>query len=694
MTHFAFLQTLRGKVLLVLAAVALVPSLLLGGLGLVSVRGLGGVARTQARLAVEQELRQRLAGRAQERARATDSLFRGVLAQAVSLSQYVTWYYDNPAHIPAPGYLRGGSDLVQTAGGHWVNQPETPVGVFVSRKAQLTTPVWQEVGLLSFADPLITSIRQSTPGADRAWVTSATRIVRIAPNVGLGQPGSSVGPDYDLTEDEPFQRAAPERNPHRLPVWTVPYVDPVSGELMITAAAPVYGGEGAAFRAVAAVEMRLAGVLQAVLEAETEGARYAMLLDPSASLIGAPERAYRDLGLPAPAPGAGAVPGRAVVTPLETSAAPGVRELAGALRGATEPGLVAFGSSDGGARLAACAPLPATGWVYCLVAPASELAAAAGPVQSAIGRLEGAYVAGGLLGTLGVLALVVWAANRAAGLLTRPVAQLVAGTRLLSRDLSHRLPPLAPQELDLLAKAFNSMAGSLQRSRDEAVRGARMVVEERNRLAREIHDTIAQGLTGIVVHLETTESILGTGADPDALRHLHRARGLARESLQEARRSVLNLRPSAVEEVGLATGLEQLGAALQGDGIDCVVSAADAPNLAPAAADALYRVCQEALANVRRHSGATHCEVQLWAEGDEAVLRVSDNGRGFDPGARAGPTQAGGFGLWAMEERVSLVGGRLTVQSRPGGGTAVTARVPVLDVEVPDGAGNQGAGGR
>lgn len=650
-----FAQGLRGKVWMVLALVALVPALLLAGLSISTVSGLSSLARAQTREAFEQELRRRLTSRVQEKARAEDAVFQGVLSQAVSLSRYVKWYYDHPENHPELGYLRGGSDLLETPLGHRVNEPATPVGVFVSRRASMTEAVWAEAGMLSFADPLLTAIGESTPGAERAWIISASRIARVYPNLKLGHEGSPVGPDYDLTEDEPFQAAAPSRNPHGLPVWTAPYSDPATGRLMITAVAPVYGADGQ-FRAVAGVDMALTSVVDDVLRSASDAGEYAFLLDRNGQVIAAPDQALT-----------------------------GAEGLAAELRGVTAPGLTTLATA-GGARHVAYAPLPATGWVLGTVAPVEEAERAAQAAQGGIRRLEVLNLAGSALALALALGTAAFLAHRASRLLTRPVEELVEGTRRLAANLSHRLPVRGDDEFGVLAGALNLMAQSLEESKAEAVRQGRLVVEERNRLAREIHDTIAQGLAGVVVHLETAEDCLGEGADPEAQRHLRRARQIARESLQEARRSVWNLRPSAVEGSGLPRALEQLAAGMRQDGFACTVGIEASPDLASGAEDALYRVCQEALANVRKHSGASHVQISLTSLDGEAVLTVTDDGDGFAPGESAGPRPEGGFGLWAMRERLEPCGGRLEVASEPGQGTMVRACVPLLmAVRLPDG---------
>lgn len=460
-----FSNSLRWKVLAALALVSLATALLLGGLGVFAVRGLSGLARDRARVAMEQELRQRLIARVQEKARADDALFEGVRAQAVSLGRYVAWFYENPENIPEPGYLKGGSTLDQTPMGHRVNKPETPVGVFVSRRATMSDAVWREVGTLSFADPLMKSVHDSTPGANRVWVISDTRIVRIYPNLKLGHEGSPVGPDYDLTEDEPFQAAAPGRNPERLPVWTAPYLDPVTDSLMITAVAPIYDENGQ-FRAAAGVDMSLTKVLDGVLQMQPEPGGYAFLLDREGRVVGAPNEAWVDLGLPS---NQGQEPGRAVVTPLAAASVADVREIGEQLRGATAPGLSTF-TAAGGRRYVAFAPLSASGWILGLVVPAEEVEGAALAVQAGISRLEDLFLIGGGFGLLVVLGLAAAMAVWGSASITRPLAQLVQGTRLLAKDLSYRLPETGLDELGQLTGSFNAMAESLESSRDEAVR--------------------------------------------------------------------------------------------------------------------------------------------------------------------------------------------------------------------------------
>lgn len=220
---------------------------------------------------------------------------------------------------------------------------------------------------------------------------------------------------------------------------------------------------------------------------------------------------------------------------------------------------------------------------------------------------------------------------------------------------------------------------ALEATRAELAATARHagVLEERQRLAREIHDTVAQGLTSVVTQLEAAEGALD--ADPDAARaHLDRARRTAREGLGEVRRTVRALRPELLEGAGLADALDRTVRRWSAEHAvpATVTTTGDTVPLHPDAEVALLRLAQEALTNTARHARATAVTVTLSYVGDTVALDVDDDGVGFDPAARPAPA-AGGFGLQGMRERVSALGGRLEVESLPGRGTTVAATVPV-----------------
>lgn len=205
--------------------------------------------------------------------------------------------------------------------------------------------------------------------------------------------------------------------------------------------------------------------------------------------------------------------------------------------------------------------------------------------------------------------------------------------------------------------------------------------DERQRMAREIHDTLAQGLTGVITQLEAADQ---TTHDPAAQRrHLDNAAQLARHSLTEARRSVQALGPGALESGRLPEALDALvhdWSQLHGIRVEAVVTGA-ATSLPAEVEVALLRVAQEALANVAKHADATRVGVTLSLLDDRAVLDVRDDGRGFDPAAAPrGPS----FGLTAMRQRLVDLDGTLAVESQPSEGTAISASVPIEATETVD----------
>lgn len=203
------------------------------------------------------------------------------------------------------------------------------------------------------------------------------------------------------------------------------------------------------------------------------------------------------------------------------------------------------------------------------------------------------------------------------------------------------------------------------------------ILDERARMAREIHDTIAQGLIGIVTQLEAADQARDRPADHD--RHLDNAERLARESLAEARRSVEASMPAALESGTLADALADVTrdwSELNGIPAEVTVTG-NVIALHPEIEVALLRIAQEALANVARHAGATRAGLTLSFIGDVVTLDVRDDGVGFnasEPNAATGS----GFGLSAMRQRVARVAGSLAIESEPGRGTALSARVPAI----------------
>ena len=233
---------------------------------------------------------------------------------------------------------------------------------------------------------------------------------------------------------------------------------------------------------------------------------------------------------------------------------------------------------------------------------------------------------------------------------------------------------LTPDELRLLSTIAYQVGIAIERARlaDNATRLAR--AEERTRLAREIHDTLAQGLTAIALNIEGAMHRLESHPD-QARERLERALAMARENLEEARRSVLDLRGAArLEGKPLAEALAGLARSFTSDtGVPVQVQATNSERLPMRVESELFRIAQEALTNVRKHAHATSAEIRLRRHGARVSLTISDDGRGFSPSRR----NWDGQGLVGMRERAKLLGGRLQVRSALGKGTRIVATVPL-----------------
>jgi signal transduction histidine kinase len=213
--------------------------------------------------------------------------------------------------------------------------------------------------------------------------------------------------------------------------------------------------------------------------------------------------------------------------------------------------------------------------------------------------------------------------------------------------------------------------------------------DERQRMAREIHDTLAQGLTGIITQLEAAQQ---TTHEAERERRIDNSKRLARDSLAEARRSVQALRPQALEDSRLPDALaEEVARWTATSGVPAEVAATGDPRaLYPEVEVTLLRVAQEALANVAKHAAAGHVWVTLSYMEDVVTLDVRDDGSGFAPlgessggGGGTGGTAGGGFGLIAMRQRVNRLAGQLEIESEPGVGTAVSASLPAIPLGGP-----------
>jgi two-component system, NarL family, sensor kinase len=236
---------------------------------------------------------------------------------------------------------------------------------------------------------------------------------------------------------------------------------------------------------------------------------------------------------------------------------------------------------------------------------------------------------------------------------------------------------LSPDDLRLLYTVGDLLSMAIERARLFTRSVQYGAAEERNRLAREIHDTLAQQLAGIVLQLETADALLETGDRAGRVHDIVRQTlALTRESLDEARRSVLDLRAAPLEGRTLADALETLAAEIgekYGDlTIDCEIVGGGHP-LPSRVEIGLYRIAQEAITNIIRHAGAERASIHLAIMPEGVQLVVNDDGCGFDPERIPG----GHFGLSGMKERVKLLGGELAIRSTPRVGTQIRAVIPL-----------------
>ena len=235
---------------------------------------------------------------------------------------------------------------------------------------------------------------------------------------------------------------------------------------------------------------------------------------------------------------------------------------------------------------------------------------------------------------------------------------------------------LSAADLQLLSAVGAQASVAMERARLFAESVELGAAEERNRLAREIHDTLAQGLTAITLQLETADTLLEARADAARAREaVQHALALARLNLEEARRSVLDLRAAPLEGRTLAEALAALAAEWsQKSSVPAQFGATGVDRRLPLRVEAsLFRAAQEGLSNIARHARARRAAIQLDTAPDQVRLVIKDDGRGFD----SSQIPQGRFGLVGLNERVRLLGGKLSLESSPGQGTRIEVTIPL-----------------
>jgi signal transduction histidine kinase len=230
------------------------------------------------------------------------------------------------------------------------------------------------------------------------------------------------------------------------------------------------------------------------------------------------------------------------------------------------------------------------------------------------------------------------------------------------------------KEIELTRALAHQAMLALQLTRLSAQNRQADLMAERNRVARDIHDTLAQGFTGIIAQLEAAKGAISQRKKVRASDHLDRAGELAREGLREARRSVQALRPQALEEKPLAAALKDLIERMTtGTTMHAKLNVQGEPQkLPPELETNLLRIGQEVLTNALRHAHASQFDALLIFASREIHLNMRDNGHGFDPAE-----SHEGFGLQGMRERAEDMGGQFSIQSSERNGTAISIVLPL-----------------
>lgn len=267
--------------------------------------------------------------------------------------------------------------------------------------------------------------------------------------------------------------------------------------------------------------------------------------------------------------------------------------------------------------------------------------------------------------------------------ITSPVDKLVAAAQSIATGhLDSRAVVGAGDELGKLANAFNKMAQELQEKEQLRASLLHQVISaqeaERKRLSRELHDETGQALTSLIVSMRV---LANKASDEKQRQLLLSAREVAAGILLDIRNMAVELRPTALDDLGLAAAMRKYIADFQ-ERFGLVVHLAVDPAIGGLDVDlsvTLYRIMQESLTNIVRHSGASAIEIRLDRQAAGIELKIRDNGLGMPQGELARALQENRLGVYGMQERVELCGGQFSLDSSPGQGTLITVSIPIAD---------------
>ena len=254
----------------------------------------------------------------------------------------------------------------------------------------------------------------------------------------------------------------------------------------------------------------------------------------------------------------------------------------------------------------------------------------------------------------------------AAGAYRRRIRSVELQRRELERQVTERTAELSQANVALqgeIAERLRVEEALRQSEREKAT------VDERNRLARELHDSVAQSMYGVTLLAEVASQLLSSGQTDQVAGHLGELKETARDALAEMRVLICELRPPVLEEEGLASALQsRLEAVESRAGLETEFKLVGELRLKAQVEEALFRIAQEALNNTLKHAHARRVAVSLYQEGYTVTLEIADDGAGFEPAAAR---RSGGLGLRGMEERAAEIGARLEIESAAGSGTRV-----------------------
>lgn len=471
---------------------------------------------------------------------------------------------------------------------------------------------------------------------------------------------------------------APNHNPQRKTIWLPPYVDDAGQGLLISANTPVYYGDE--FQGFIGIDVSLTRLIESLNSLKPTQNSFAFLMDSDGRLIAVSQASAAKLASRALTEQERSPNGLLglALTDINPELSSVVGSAQTSVKEAQEVTL------NGQPVLLTRASLPDLGWTLSIVIPLDEVTAESQNVARSI-QSDGILTVRNTLLTMalffiGAAFVTIWLSQR---FLARPIAQMLEGVRAItSGNLNVSVPITSKDELGELATSFNQMTGELNRRTHELAQTSAELqlketqvrvaaLEERQRLARELHDSVSQALYGIALGARTAQTQLER--DPAKLAEpLDYILSLAEAGLSEMRALIFELRPESLKNEGLVAALTKQSDALRArHKLDVVTRFDPEPDLPLEAKEALYRIAQEAMHNVAKHAHATRVELTLQVKDRTVTLEIRDNGKGFD----AAREYTGHLGLKSMPERAAQIGGEFHIESAPGAGTIITVHL-------------------